>query len=471
MIKGRFFCWTPIASSPLLGPIPPAQGREVSALATLDPRSARLLTAIERRFGLALQPLLRETLVKEAACVVAEGLATSVEEVVTKVTTAGDDHPIVQRLRAGVSIGETSFLRGRGQLSALVDVIRSSLLSDQRRKFLRVWSAACSTGEEPYSLAIVLRNAFPTLRFVVNATDMNPASLEAARLARYGASSFREVPPEELVPHVLPDRGQWLVSPEIHSVVRFSRLNLVTDAFPAQGLEIYGFDVVVCRNVLIYLEPRRIGAVMRKVAKASASHSVLALTPHEIQAGRFLEGYQSMPSALFLRKAEPRFEGTSPSGLRRRVARDVPPTPPVPPPAPVARDPAPLPSLEQARADADAGRLGEAEAVVNRHLAEQPDSAAAYAILGMIRQARGDDPGATEAFRRAIFLDRSSVGAELGLALALGGKNSPEAAAHFRRVVRMLASTPDATLLEPQRITAALARRYAEQGLARGGPP
>lgn len=439
-------------------------------MSAVDPRSHELYDAVERRFGLALQPVLRQALFREAEGVVSSGLARSFSEVLARLARGPDDDSVVERLRARVSIGETSFLRDRAQLDALVATVRRELVERHPTKFLRVWSAACATGEEPYSLAILLLRAFPRLRFVVNATDMNPGALDAARAGRYRRSAFRDMDPRELAPHVVPEGSSFVVSPEVRARVRFSQLNLVTDAFPAQGLEIYGFDVVVCRNVLIYVEPRRIPAVMRKIARACAATSLVALTAHEAQAGHQLEGFRGLPRALYLREdARSALTDAAQSGAASE--RFVPPTPPVPPPPKVSRDPPPVRLVERAREAADAGQLDEAESFIGQHLVLEPESPRAYVVLGLVRQARGDSAGAIEAYRRASFFDRNCAAAELGAVLVLGAAPSPppEALRHCRRLLRLLERAPDEAPVDPLQMSVAVARRYARQVLERGG--
>src|SRR5579863_440934 len=122
---------------------------------------------------------------------------------------------------------------------------------------LRVWSAGCSTGEEPYSLAMLMLKHFPgTLgwELEVLATDISTRVLEKARAAVYSIEKAKEIPVEHLRAYMLKGKGdhkgEMKVSPELHRVVRFARVNLHADSYPILG----SFDLIFCRNVLIYFD-------------------------------------------------------------------------------------------------------------------------------------------------------------------------------------------------------------------------
>ena len=128
-----------------------------------------------------------------------------------------------------------------------------------RSQHLRVWSAGCSTGEEPYSLAMVLLKHFPAERgweLEVLATDICTRVLERARAAVYPLEKAKEIPPEFLRAYMLKGRGEqkgvMKVNPDLHRIVRFARVNLHADSYPILS----GFDLIFCRNVLIYFDQK-----------------------------------------------------------------------------------------------------------------------------------------------------------------------------------------------------------------------
>lgn len=129
----------------------------------------------------------------------------------------------------------------------------------QRTTHIRIWSAGCSSGEEPYSLAMLLLKHFPQEKgwdLEILATDISTRVLEKAREGVYSIDKAKEIPPEYLRAYMLKGRGEHKgvikVSPELRRVVRFARVNLHADSYPVQGY----FDLIFCRNVLIYFDQR-----------------------------------------------------------------------------------------------------------------------------------------------------------------------------------------------------------------------
>ena len=119
---------------------------------------------------------------------------------------------------------------------------------------VRIWSAGCSTGEEPYSLASCLLNAFPKATqhdLKILATDVDRSALDRARSGRYSTNSLRKLPPAFLDKYFEPVTGteQWTPKAELQSMITFRHLNLIGD-WPFSGR----FDVIFCRNVAIYMD-------------------------------------------------------------------------------------------------------------------------------------------------------------------------------------------------------------------------
>jgi chemotaxis protein methyltransferase CheR len=145
--------------------------------------------------------------------------------------------------------------------------------SGDRLTHLRIWSAGCSSGEEPYSLAMLLLKHFPEDKgwdLEVLATDISTRVLEKARAAIYPIEKSKEIPAEHLRAYMLKGKGEhkgeMKVSPELHRVVRFARVNLHADSYPILG----SFDLIFCRNVLIYFDQESkekvIGGIVRHLS-------------------------------------------------------------------------------------------------------------------------------------------------------------------------------------------------------------
>ena len=157
-----------------------------------------------------------------------------------------------------ITIGETCFFRNLPQLEALRRIVIPNILeakANALQRRLRIWSAGCSTGEEPYTLRMALLDQadsqLKTWIVEILATDLNERSLAHARAALYGDHSTRNVTSIYRQKYFLPFRHQLRVSPVVRANVTFSRLNLSNDPRMAFMKNI---DVIFCCNVLIYFD-------------------------------------------------------------------------------------------------------------------------------------------------------------------------------------------------------------------------
>jgi chemotaxis protein methyltransferase CheR len=161
-------------------------------------------------------------------------------------------------LEAVVTVGETFFFRHSEQFAVLRDTILPNLLNAAtNRRRLRIWSAGCSTGAEPYSLAILIErllgDALPTWRVDIIGTDINEQALVNARKGRYSAWSLRGMTDVERARDFDADirPSAWRLHERHRPRVEFRRHNLL-DLLPEPPAEWRGFDLILCRNVLIY---------------------------------------------------------------------------------------------------------------------------------------------------------------------------------------------------------------------------
>jgi chemotaxis protein methyltransferase CheR len=153
-----------------------------------------------------------------------------------------------------VTTNETYFFREPAQLTAFVEEIVPDLLSRKTVKKIRIWSAGCSSGEEPYSLAMLLQEAgwYEHALFEIFASDINQQVLAKARRGQYRENAFRatEQPLRDRY-FVRQDDGSWRIKDEIRNRVQFGRLNLYDEG----RVSLLGhLDVVFCRNVIIYFD-------------------------------------------------------------------------------------------------------------------------------------------------------------------------------------------------------------------------
>ncbi|HYK05756.1 MAG TPA: protein-glutamate O-methyltransferase CheR [Thermoanaerobaculia bacterium] len=153
-----------------------------------------------------------------------------------------------------VTTNETYFFREPAQLTAFIDEIVPDLLSRKALKKIRIWSAGCSSGEEPYSLAMLLQEAgwYDHAAFEIFASDINQQVLSKARKGQYRENAFRATSPVLREKYFTRDtESTWRVKDEIRNRVSFGRLNLYDEA----RVSLLGhLDVVFCRNVIIYFD-------------------------------------------------------------------------------------------------------------------------------------------------------------------------------------------------------------------------
>ncbi len=153
-----------------------------------------------------------------------------------------------------VTTNETYFFREPAQLQAFVEEIVPDILSRKSVKKVRIWSAGCSSGEEPYSIAILLKETgwYEHAAFEIFASDINQQVLVKARKGNYRENAFRAIPPGLRERHFTrASDNSWHVSDDIRNRVSFGRLNLYDEG----RVSLLGqLDIVFCRNVIIYFD-------------------------------------------------------------------------------------------------------------------------------------------------------------------------------------------------------------------------
>lgn len=175
-----------------------------------------------------------------------------------------------------IATNETHFFREPAQFTFLREKVFPRWLEDaaagKRPRRVRIWSAGCSTGEEPYTLAMLLASFFPRdWDLEIRATDLSTKALARARLAVWPIERAREIPPALLKTYMLrgtgPEEGRMKAGPEVRALVRFERLNLAGENWAEGG----PFDAILCRNVLIYFDAeskrRAVGRLLDHLAE------------------------------------------------------------------------------------------------------------------------------------------------------------------------------------------------------------
>ncbi|MBI3919188.1 MAG: tetratricopeptide repeat protein [Betaproteobacteria bacterium] len=169
----------------------------------------------------------------------------------------------IEILASQLTVGETYFFRERRTFDTLEQSILPELIRSRRgnERRLRIWSAGCCTGEEPYSIAILLARTIPDWRdwnISILATDINPHFLRKASIGVYGAWSFRDTPAGIKAGFFRrTTEGRFEIHPAIKALVTFAYLNLAEDGYPSVENGSNAMDIIFCRNVVMYFEPER----------------------------------------------------------------------------------------------------------------------------------------------------------------------------------------------------------------------
>ena len=201
-----------------------------------------------------------------------------------------------------ITTNKTDFFREAAHFSFLQEKIITKLAEQKEQGWqrpLRIWSAGCSSGEEPYTLAMVLSEAqrqFPGLKFEITATDISLSILKTARKATYSHERIEPVPMALRQRYLLrsADRTKNLVrmAPEIRSLVQFKAFNLLQDKFSfAQP-----YDLIFCRNVMIYFSHDNRMALVRKFCQSLAMDGCLFLGHSETLTETFPALQQMIPT-------------------------------------------------------------------------------------------------------------------------------------------------------------------------------
>ena len=194
-------------------------------------------------------------------------------------------------LISALNLSETHFFRGSSQIQALEQRILPEVIerqSSERR--LRIWSAGCSTGEEAYTLAILVNRLLPDVAswdVLILATDVNSRSLQQARRGVYGSWSLRGMPKLAGFSYLTRRGDRFEVVPRIRAMVTFYQLNLIENLYPSPSTDTDGMDLILCRNVLLYFDQEAARSVVRRLTDALVHGGWLMVSQVESGLGVF----------------------------------------------------------------------------------------------------------------------------------------------------------------------------------------
>jgi chemotaxis methyl-accepting protein methylase len=379
----------------------------------------RLAALIERDSGIHLDHG-RHRMLAAAAARVAPTLSTVA--LLDALTQGLGGRPLLRALIDEVAVNETFFFRQADELIALDWGALAASARAAGSSTVRVWVAACSSGEEAFTLAMLAaERAVPVS---ITATDISGSILAQARQGHYTSRSTRAVPPELLRRHFTPAGPRLSTGPALRRSVCFERNNLVQDPPPAPA----SFDLITCRNALIYFDADTAARVVQSLTSALAPGGRLILGAADRISVR-----SETQVRVSMQRREPRAQ---PPARRARPARERPVTASPRPQVDATGD-----AIQQA---ANAGRLQEVIELTDTVLAGNPLDARACFTRGLAELGLGNPQAAVASLRRAIYADPGFGLAAFTLGRALEQCGEPAAAVQaYRQALRALAGAPE----------------------------
>jgi chemotaxis protein methyltransferase CheR len=229
---------------------------------------------VKSRSGLTLSPDKAYLLENRLMAVARKWGMTDIDGLAAAVR-GGPNEELLREITEAMTTNETLFFRDQTPFEQLEKVVLPRLLQSRREsRTIRIWSAACSSGQEPYSIAMILKGMGSVLddwRIEIKATDISRAMLDKARAGLYTQFEVqRGLPIAMLMKYFRQNGDKWEIDPTIRGMVEYEEFNLLDDPVPLGQ-----FDIVFCRNVLIYLDTPTKTRVLENIWKLMPADGVL----------------------------------------------------------------------------------------------------------------------------------------------------------------------------------------------------
>ncbi|CAN5593637.1 protein-glutamate O-methyltransferase CheR [soil metagenome] len=401
----------------------------------------------------------------------------------------------IELLADFLTVGETYFFRDPKSFLVLENEIFPQLIADrQKTRFMRIWSAACCTGEEPYSIAMLLRKMIPDVdswQINILATDINQTFLERATEGLYGDWSFRATADFFKDRFFKQKKNKFQIDDQIKKMVRFEWMNLAE--IECLDDPNYGsMDMIFCRNVLIYFNSEHSNEIINSLSKCLTPDGYLFVGPNELPASHDTTFHSlHRNGAIVLQKANQiaptqstqttKFEsGNSTFGSEAVIDKHI-------------------PTLEEAQASYDQALYQEAAELLLRRCKNGGDfssmvllaksfanhsdlksalkwcdqaikanrlNAATHYLRATILQEQGANSEAIHSLKQALLMDSSFVLAEFNLGILLRHSgNLRDAQRHFKTTLKLLGTYEDNEILPESEGTTASGMRVIVSSL------
>ncbi len=368
----------------------------------------------------------------------------TLEEYYSLLTTESERKHELRNLLAHISVQETQFFRNLPQFDALRKYIIPEIVKRKARthRNIRMWSAGCSTGQEPYSLAMSVRDVLPDIgswNISITGTDLNEQALETAAAGWYPEKKLAGLDRSHIERYMHEEAGGFVVNDEVREMVDFRRLNLVTDPLPIE--DVGTCDVIFCRNVIIYFTHETAKYVIEHffdilnpggylflghsetLWKMSNKYSLVEIgdafiykksLPRGINGRRFIPDRRMRrgplpPGVLRDRRKQPSRRSEADAGAVRTAGdRELQEKAVY---APAGRDDAESAAAEQpeplmlAKSQLELGEYGQAIETLSAALEEDATSAECNFLMGLAHEKEDEFEMAADYFRKTIYCD------------------------------------------------------------------
>ena len=358
----------------------------------------------------------------------------------------------MERLINAVTVNETYFFRDAAQFDALASSVLPALIERRRLlRTLRIWSAGCSSGEEAYSIAMLLRDMLPDVdewSITILATDVNTAALDKARQGQFSEWAFREPRAKEMQPRYFHRVGRrWELSPKVRCMVTFNQLNLAGSEYPSYATNTMFMDMILCRNVTIYFNEFVTSAVVDRFHNTLTDGGWLVVGHSELSMNVYnrFQTRNFPNTVLYQRDGSSSAQSTQwhwppeiTTPAQKKTAfmttQPVKMTPAALPPAPPPTED--VSPIEQARQLVEFGRSEEARSLLLTLTQSARVSTDVYILLGQTCANLGDLEAAERWCREALRRNKLALEAYYTLALVLQHQaRLPEAIEALKKVV------------------------------------
>ena len=393
---------------------------------------AELLALVAERSGMVFAPNRRV----EAEAGIARAMKhAGVDDLADYLILVRGDGIALDGLVDELTVGETHFMRDPDQMERVRRAVFPALKRRGAGAPARVWSAGCSTGEEAYSLAILLEEEGLDQGAVVLGTDLSSAALEKARAGCYSDWSMRGVSGPFLRDYFRHSRGCRILVDRIRNKVRFERLNLVgREDYAAAGA--FAMDLILCRNVLMYFDHETAGRIAARLFDCLAEDGVLLTAGADLLLGEYAP-FEVEVTRVGLVYRRPR--GAPAAAVPRSLAQAPPPPKALPPAEPdLGRE-----AFERVMRHANAKGAEKAERIAQAALRRHPLDAQLHYLRATLLLALDRGEEAEHQARRALYLDPSLAVAHFLLGTILRKRGArPGALRAFRNVRDLCAARP-----------------------------